>query len=301
MLEDYLQSDRGSKPTNHENMNIDCLCGKTQPVGDVGFYDIIAPLYSRIYGQSWDAIVEAQGQKIREIIAASLEPQGNAVRDVLDSACGIGTQILHLGKDQSYRLTGVDLSAGAIEQARLNAAQYGAKLVLLEGNMLALSSLLPGKRFDVVLSCDNVLRHLPNEAAIKLATAELYTCLKPGGIVIATLRDLIPEQQQANTGGSGYSIKPYSAHRFDDTLEAYFQVGRFEDDFYYLDFFAVTKQGQIATAKTASLRLLAVTVNRVSAIFLESGFENVQIIHSVPEFYGHDVLIARKPHTEVLP
>jgi SAM-dependent methyltransferase len=262
--------------------------------GEGQFYDFISPLYSRIYGASWEAIVERQGRKLEEIISSHASPDRALPCEVLDSACGIGTQILGLAKNPAYRVTGSDLSEGALQQARDYVAKLDLPVTLIHGNMLELAKLVSGKKFDVVLSCDNVLRHLPDREQVGFALQELHNCLQPGGIVIATLRDFSPERQQILAGGTGHSIKPYSAHNSDGTLEAYFQVGRFEGDFYHFDFFAVAKQGQVATARTASLKLLAVDVDEVVELMRQSGFSTVDVYRSVPEFYGHDVLVAKK-------
>lgn len=262
--------------------------------GSGRFYDFIAPMYSRIYGASWAEIVDRQGRKLDEIISACCTSELGRPIEVLDSACGIGTQILGLAKRPSYRVTGSDLSAAAVEQARSYAAQAGVPVALIHGDMLELSPLVGGRKFDVVLSCDNVLRHLPTRAMVDSALREIHNCLCPGGIVIATLRDFTAERQQIAAGGTGHSIKPYSAHNLDGTLEAYFQVGRFDGDFYHLDFFAVAKQGDVATAKTASLELLAFDVNEVMDRMREVGFSDVQVERAVPEFYGHDLIVARK-------
>jgi len=45
------------------------------------------------------------------------------------------------------------------------------------------------RRFDAVLSCDNALPHLIEDAELAAAAQNLHDVLRPGGLLIATIRD----------------------------------------------------------------------------------------------------------------
>jgi hypothetical protein len=81
------------------------------------FYDELAPLYHLVY-EDWEASVAGQGAALASIID---EHWGPGARTVFDAAVGIGTQALGL-LARGFRLTGSDLSPGAVDRARREAA-----------------------------------------------------------------------------------------------------------------------------------------------------------------------------------
>ena len=256
------------------------------------FYDVIAPYYHLIYGRSWEEHLNVQAGKIEAVLRDHLGSAGPWA--ILDSACGIGTQALGLAQ-RGHAVTGVDLSAEAVNRAGVEAKTRNLPVEVIHGDMLMLSALTRGRSFDAVLSCDNVLRHLPGREGIELACAELAACLKPGGILIATLRDFTPEKQQIAAQGTGTSFKTYSSRlTADGEVQAFFQIGRFTDGFYEFSFMAAESSGSRVTGESCRLRLLDISAAEVREIMLRSGFSEVTILPGVAEFYGHDLLVARR-------
>ena len=94
--------------------------GRGRPIkaddGVVRFYDAFAGDYDLAYGGAWDAAVERHGAALDALIRDALDDAG----DVLDCSCGIGTQAIGLAR-RGYRVTGTDISPGAIERARREA------------------------------------------------------------------------------------------------------------------------------------------------------------------------------------
>ena len=68
----------------------------------VGFYDGLAADYHLIY-RDWEEAVERQGRVLDGLIREAL---GEGPREVLDCACGIGTQAIGLAM-RGHRVTGV--------------------------------------------------------------------------------------------------------------------------------------------------------------------------------------------------
>src|SRR5206468_869471 len=77
------------------------------------FYDDLAPLYHLVY-EDWETSVARQGGALASLIA---EHWGVNAHAVLDAALGIGTQALGL-LARGFRVTGSDLSIGAVTRAR---------------------------------------------------------------------------------------------------------------------------------------------------------------------------------------
>jgi SAM-dependent methyltransferase len=108
------------------------------------FYDELAPLYHLIF-MNWEASVARQGGELASLIA---EYWGADARSVLDASLGIGTQALGL-LEKGFRVTGSDLSAGAVGRARREAIARRLPLFSLVADFRALP--VRPAAFDVVL------------------------------------------------------------------------------------------------------------------------------------------------------
>ncbi len=105
---------------------------------------------------------------------------------MLDCSCGIGTQTIglaHLG----YRVTGTDVSRRAIERAQREAERLGAEAIFAVADFRDLSAI--EGQYDVVISCDNAIPHLLDPADVPQALAQMRARLRPGGLLVITLRD----------------------------------------------------------------------------------------------------------------
>lgn len=107
-------------------------------------------------------------------IVAALEAKPD--QEVLDAGCGYAFHLVRLAR-HGLRVTGVDFSETALEQARANVERHGfsEQVHLTQGNLLELP--FEDGRFDHV-SCWGVLMHIPE---LEQALSELVRVLKPGG------------------------------------------------------------------------------------------------------------------------
>jgi SAM-dependent methyltransferase len=77
------------------------------------FYDGLAAAYHLVYGDRWDDAVAGQGAVLDRLIR---DVHGDAA-DVLDCACGIGTQAIGLALC-GHRVHGTDISQRSLDRAR---------------------------------------------------------------------------------------------------------------------------------------------------------------------------------------
>lgn len=148
----------------------------------VAFYDGLAADYHLVYGDRWDEAVTRQGAVLEWLIRRALPHAG----DVLDCSCGIGTQAIGLAL-RGFRVHGTDVSPRSIERARGEAARLGADVTFEVDDFRRLES-VAGDR-DVVISCDNAIPHLLDEADIPRALAAMRAKLRPGGLLVVSIRD----------------------------------------------------------------------------------------------------------------
>jgi SAM-dependent methyltransferase len=146
------------------------------------FYDGLARDYHLVYGDHWDEAVASQGAALDRLIHALRAD----ARDVLDCSCGIGTQAIGLAR-RGYRVHGTDVSARSIERARAEAARLGADLTLALADFRDLTTV--DGDFDVVISCDNALPHLLDDAELARALRAMRVKLRPGGLLVVSIRD----------------------------------------------------------------------------------------------------------------
>ena len=106
---------------------------------------------------------------------------------ILDCACGIGTQTLGLAK-AGFRVTGTDLSPGAIERARVEASARRLDIRLHVADMLHLDA-VPATGFDAVICMDNALPHFSSDEILARAAAQVRRKLRAGGIFVSSIRD----------------------------------------------------------------------------------------------------------------
>jgi len=150
---------------------------------DDALYDEFAAHYHLIY-EDWDAAITRQGTVLYHLIRAEgFQPPAS----ILDCTCGVGTQALGLA-GLGYTVSGSDISAPAVNRARAEADWRKLEISFQVADVRELSDAFPDP-FDVVLSADNALPHLPSEDDILKALAEMAGRLRPGGLLVVSIRD----------------------------------------------------------------------------------------------------------------
>lgn len=148
------------------------------------FYDRLAADYHLLFAD-WDAALAWQSRVLEEVLRPHL---GAGAWSLLDASCGIGTQALGLAM-RGHRVSASDVSAASIARLRDEAASRSIMLTAVEVvDLRAMGEHLPGP-FDAVISCDNALPHLLTDADLAAACAGLRARVRPGGRLLATIRD----------------------------------------------------------------------------------------------------------------
>jgi SAM-dependent methyltransferase len=227
------------------------------------FYDDLAPLYHLVY-ENWEESVTRQGTALASLIG---EHWGAAARTVLDAAVGIGTQALGL-LERGFRVTGSDLSVGAVTRARHEAVVRRLPFVSLVADFRALP--VRSAAFDVVLLCDNSLPHLEREADIREALAECFRCVRRGGGCLISMRDY---KSPPPTGT--VEVRPYGERLWAGRRYHLRQVWTWRGPRYDLSFEITPADGAGAGAIVLKTSYLAIPVEQVAGLMRIVGFENV--------------------------
>jgi SAM-dependent methyltransferase len=244
------------------------------------FYDELAPLYHLVY-EDWETSVVRQGRALASLIA---EYWGAGAHAVLDAALGIGTQSLGL-LAKGFRVTGSDVSVGAVTRARREAKERRLPLVSLVADFRALP--VRSAAFDVVLLCDNPLPHLDSEADIQGALAECFRCVRRGGGCLIAMRDY---ESPPPTGT--VEVRPYGERLWAGRRYHLRQVWTWRGPRYDLSFEITPADGADARATILKTSYLAIPVEQVAGLMRTVGFENVA---RVDERFFQPVLVGTRP------
>ena len=231
------------------------------------FYDELAPFYHLIYAD-WDAGIRRQAAALDSIVK---EFWPDAVKTVLDVACGIGTQALGLAQ-LGYAVTGSDLSPTEIDVVRQHAVARGLSLDLSVADMRE-AYLHHQQQFDLVIACDNAVSHLLSDAGLLQAFQQFYACTRPGGGCLISVRDYEHEDR------SGVQVKPYGVRSVGQTRYLPVQVWEFHPDgrIYDLTIYLIEDRGG-RTCDTHVMRTqyYAVELGLLMSLMARAGFHDVR-------------------------
>jgi glycine/sarcosine N-methyltransferase len=253
-----------------------------------GFYDTLADSYHFILND-WAASRTWQGALFARLIHEVL---GAGPKEVLDASCGIGTQALGLAA-QGHRVFASDISPASVARAEREAAASGLRFTgTAVADLRALSEQIP-QRFDVVLSADNALPHLLEDAELAAAARHLRAVLRPGGLLIATTRDYdAAEPQPAETVPT-----PIRLLGEGETRRLVFQLWSWAADgrTYEVEQFILRPQGEGWTTTSARTRYRALKREELSRALTDAGLTEVRWRMPDESGFYQPLLTARRP------
>ncbi|GIV59249.1 class I SAM-dependent methyltransferase [Rhodocaloribacter litoris] len=153
--------------------------------------------YELVYRQRDDR----EAERVVDLIERIVRPTPGAA--ILDVGCGRGRHARSLAR-RGYRVTGIDLSERALEQARRRAAEEGLPVTFERGDMR-----LPAcdRCFDGVVNLFTAFGYFDDDADHARALGAMATALRPGGWLVQDFlnasfvrRHLIPEDVRHENG-----------------------------------------------------------------------------------------------------
>jgi glycine/sarcosine N-methyltransferase len=230
-----------------------------------GFYDDFAGDYHLLF-EDWEASMKRQAAAIAAILERECPAGG---KTVLDCACGIGTQSLGLAK-LGFRIAGADVSAGAIERARSEAAARKLDIPFYVADMRSLDE-LPAAGFHAVICMDNALPHLASEADLAQAAGQIRTKLRIGGTFVASVRDydeILPRRPVAQSP---------AFYSDEGKRRIVFQVWDWQDERRYTFHMYITRETSAGWANFhGASAYRAVLRDELTGILASCGFTNIR-------------------------
>ncbi|MFC1614058.1 class I SAM-dependent methyltransferase [Gemmatimonadota bacterium] len=230
----------------------------------IDFYAGLTPFYHLIY-PDWEKSIERQASMLDVIIR---ENWGDKISEVLDVACGIGTQCLGLTK-LGYRVTASDLSPHEVERAKYEATARDLTISFSVADMRTAFN-QHAAQFDLVIACDNAVPHLLTDDDILRAFKQFYACIRSGGGCIISVRDYEAEDM------TGRKTEFYGSREQNGTTYLIFQKWDCRGEHYDLSLYVVEDDGG-PHCKTHVMRsqYYVVGTTRLIEIMSDAGFENV--------------------------
>nr|BFD95385.1 class I SAM-dependent methyltransferase [Kitasatospora sp. Xyl93] len=249
------------------------------------FYDDFADDYHLLYSD-WNASLAHQGAALDALIRTDL---GDRPAEVLDCACGIGTQAIGLAA-LGHRVTGTDLSPVAVARAAAEAAERGLRLPAAAADMRELP--FPDGRFDVVVCADNTLPHLLTAEDVRTALGEMRRVLRPGRLLLVTTRPY-DELRRARPASTAPQTAEHGGRR-----SVAFQLWQWHEDGerYDLELFQLlpdtSGEWQVSVRRSTYWALIQ---EQLSAFATEAGLAGIHWEQPAGTGFVQPVLIARAP------
>lgn len=246
------------------------------------FYDRLSPFYHLIY-EDWEASIARQARQLDEVIRSQW---GESARSVLDVTCGIGTQSLGLAA-LGYQVNASDLSPDAIARAREEARSRGLHIPFSVCDVRQAHT-RHGSGFDVVLSADNSITHLLDDASIVEALESMLACLRPGGGCLLSVRAY--DREQPGTG----LVKPYVLREEDGKRYLIWQIWDYEGERYELSMYVVEDEGGSKKPEVHVMRstYYAIHPGDLLALMERAGFKHVA---RLDDAFFQPVLVGTRP------
>ena len=189
--------------------------------------------------------------------------------DVLDAACGIGTQTIGL-LQHGYRLTASDISHGAVERLKVELTDRELQAIARVDDLRTLAKAASGG-MAAVLACDNSIPHLLSDDEILQALRNFHRCLRPGGTAVISVRDYASIERKSP------DVRPYGLRHEGGKRFLAVQVWEWDGDQYDLRIY-LTSESPLGVCETRVLtsRYYAVPIERLLVLMAEAGFEKVQ-------------------------
>ncbi|HEY4692634.1 MAG TPA: methyltransferase domain-containing protein [Bellilinea sp.] len=144
------------------------------------------------FSSNYDRFVNWQSRLTFEmpLIERLLDPLKSSHQPIriLDAACGTGMHAIELARS-GYAASGSDLSAGMIDQARMNAQNAKMDIRFEALGFGQLAAAFGAASQDAVMCLGNSLPHALTAAERLTALKDFATCLRPGGLLIIQNRN----------------------------------------------------------------------------------------------------------------
>lgn len=245
------------------------------------FYDSMATQYDKLF-LDWQATTHEQAVILNRIF---FDNGFDTSAQVLDCACGIGTQAIGLAA-LGYNVTASDISDGELAEAAERAERKGVNIRFRHADFCALSDVF-SEKFDIVIAMDNALPHMLTSEALESAVKSIVGRIDQGGIFVASIRDydsLLAEKP------------PYSPpyiHKTEKGQRVSFQTWVWYGDNYQLTQYIID-DGETLQIDKFVCEYRATRRKELTQLFLSGGCQDVVWLFPEETGFYQPIIVAKK-------
>ncbi len=245
------------------------------------FYDSLASHYDKLF-LNWESATQEQA-----VILQNIFRKFNFDRsaDILDCACGIGTQAIGLAAI-GYNVTASDISDVEITEAKVRAADANVNIRFEHADFRALSDVFTEK-YDIVIAMDNALPHMLTSEDLGKAVKSIAAQIKENGIFVGSIRDydaLLKDK-------TPYS-PPY-IHKTELGQRVSFQTWDWNGDFYKLTQYIID-DGNALQVNKFECEYRATQRDELTRLFLACGCRNAEWLFPDDTGFYQPIVVVRK-------
>lgn len=245
------------------------------------FYDKMASHYDKLF-LDWQTTTQEQAVILDKIFS---DYGFDKSAELLDCACGIGTQAVGLAQ-AGYNVTASDISEAELKEARERSAMNHVTICFENADFCALSETF-SKQFDIVIAMDNALPHMLSKDALESAIKSITAQIVPGGIFVASIRDydaLLMDKP------------PYSPpyiHNTENGKRVSFQTWDWTDDHYKLVQYIID-DGATLKINKFECEYRATRRDEITELLLTHGYSKIDWKFPEETGFYQPIVVARK-------
>lgn len=245
------------------------------------FYDNLAIQYDKLF-LDWNDATEEQAAILNTLFGEYGFDQG---AQILDCACGIGTQAIGLAR-LGYQVIGSDISEGELTEAKARAESNRVEIRFENADFRGLDEAFDEK-FDIVIAMDNALPHMLTKDDLALAMKSITNQLKEDGIFVASIRDYDELLE------SKPSYSPPYIHKTEDGQRVSFQTWEWQDENYKLIQYIIDDEEDLQVHKF-ECEYRATRREELTELLLENGCKDIQWKFPQETGFYQPIVVARK-------
>ena len=231
------------------------------PLTVAEFYDALAPDY--------DTMTGFQKRFVQERPFFRLLAEKYKIRVALDAGCGTGFHSLLLAQ-LGVQMTGVDVSAAMIQEARRHAKELSLPVHFIEAQNAELGRIFDS-RFDAVFSLGNTTAHLLSDDALLHTFESYHAILKPKGVLF--LQNLNYDRILANKERV-QSIKEIGGTTFVRFYD-------YTDQLVSFNILTIEREGGIVQQSMRTIQLRPLQSTHLVEMMHRSNFGNVRLFGGI--------------------
>lgn len=245
------------------------------------FYDNLASHYDKLFFD-WQATIQEQAVILNKLF---VEYGFDKTAQILDCACGIGTQAIGLAL-LGYHVTASDISDGEIVEATKRAVNNNVKIRFEHADFCMLSKTFL-EQFDIVIAMDNALPHMLSAKALATAIKSITSQIIEGGMFVASIRDydaLLVDKP------------PYSSpyiHKTNKGQRVSFQTWDWDGDCYKLIQYIIDDEKNLQISKF-ECEYRATRRNELTNLLIANGCSKVEWLFPEETGFYQPIVIAKK-------